>query len=218
MSDDLPQPVAPEGSSKSPSVNVTSSSGRKRVRNVVRNQDFGSPGGSAKYGEIAILAALLDPTVLKNSDPGPVLRQAAALIENVPRYLHVGFEKLSTEEMRTVLLIRAQRRDAEDADWDFDIPPHFTFSEAVNENWCRFKTVKRLTKFMKQQGYPERYFPSINIAAYQIAEKRERATKQDSERLRKQKARSLKEKKRNFQRTRSLNFRTKTPNFRTKLQ
>jgi hypothetical protein len=177
------------------SSDVTLSSGRKRVRNVVRNQDFGSPGGSAKYAEIAILAAILDPTVLKSSNPGPALPQAAALIENVPKYLHVGFEKLSTEEMKTVLFVQAQRRDAEDADWDRDIPPYFTFSEAVNENWCRFKTEKRLTRFMKQQSYPERYFPYINIAAYQIAEKRERAAKQDSERIRKQKARSKKERK-----------------------
>jgi hypothetical protein len=191
----------PEGSSKSR---------RKRARAVVRTQDFVSLGGSAKcaeitnllaavlHAQIANLAVSLDPSGMKSSDPGPVLRQAAALIERVPEYLHVGFEKLSSEEMKRFLLIQIQSRDAEDADWDRDIPPHFTFFEAVNKNWCRFKTVKGLYRFMKQQGYPGRYFPSINIAAYQIAEKRERAAKQDSERLRKQKARSQKEKKTKF--------------------
>jgi hypothetical protein len=145
------------------------------------------------FEAIAILATLLDPNTASGNKPGPAIRRAVELIKSVPHYLTPQFEDLSTDEMRMILSDQARRHEEEDAKWERHIHPLVTYTEAVAQldpKWCRFKTERQLFNFMTRHGYPARYFPRINRAGYDIAINIEKAAERESERLRKEKARS----------------------------
>jgi hypothetical protein len=147
------------------------------------------------FEAIAIVAALLDPKTASSNKPGPAIRWAVELIRSVPHYLAPQFADLSMDEMRMILSNQSRRHAEEDAKWKRDIHPLVTYNEAVALLWCRFKTGRQLFNFMTRHGYPARYFPRINRAGYEIAINIEQAAERESERLRKEKARSEKEKK-----------------------
>lgn len=84
-------------------------------------------GGQAKYdegkprlAEVVLLAALLDPEILRSENPGPAIQKAAALLGLAPRYL---FKDLSTAGQRAVLGPSAGANDAEARAWGLAEPP-----------------------------------------------------------------------------------------------
>jgi hypothetical protein len=104
-----------------------------------------------------------------------------------PRLAPHGFKDLPTGEQRKWLKDRIRSEQAEASQWNLhDNDPCITFAQAIETEWCRFKTEKKLTTFMRRHGFPERLVPKvITEAAYLVAEKKAEAARQGAERLRK---------------------------------
>lgn len=150
---------------------------------------------------VAILAAL-EPSEALLKDPGPALRDAARLIAKTPELLATDFQRILEENFAKCWA------DIDFAkDWGFvdGVVPEggMPFTEAVQQSWCPYKTERRLAKFLRDFGYPEKFLALRivteggykRVMANQIAKKRAN----DAARKRRARAKGVPEpKKRNL--------------------
>jgi hypothetical protein len=136
---------------------------------------------------LAILTALIDPEAVRqagktNTRPEEALSSALNLLWSVDDWLKGPSEKYySHEDLEKAKNIRCALITQE---WPLlDCVP-FSMKEATNQDWCRHKTERNLSGFLKQNQYPFDYFKLRELPVYITREAYETALVKDRDRKR----------------------------------
>jgi hypothetical protein len=152
--------------------------------------------------QVAILATLRDAQSLRYNRRA-ALRAAAELIEDVPKCLdpHPDWEHQTLHERFATYWAEQDAKEAEAKAWGFTYPVEdaqapteaaFSIEQALEQAWCRFKTVGGLLRFLKRVDYPDRFIELglITEAGYMVALEREKDVQRAAEAGQKRVARS----------------------------
>jgi hypothetical protein len=160
------------------------------------------PHADLDPAQVAILATLRDAQSLR-SNRRAALRAAAELIGDVPKCLdpNPDWEHQTLHERFVTYWAEQDAKEAEAKAWGFTYPVEdsqtpaegaFSIEQAVEQAWCRFKTMEGLLRFLKRVGYPDRFIELrlITQGGYMVALEREKDVQRAADAEQKRVARS----------------------------
>jgi hypothetical protein len=182
-------------SSRTDEIRRNISKGLKHLRKSLTSQREYAEGEPRPI-EMALLAALLSPDAAKN--PRSAYEKAWAFLD--AELEHIPFEDFSLADMKAKLRKDARIFDALVREWNINIGPRMSFSDALQTEWCQHPNLVKLTAAAKRVRYPEHFLKDggqLTEASYRLILERDaqRSRKLDSERKRKSRAKPLQQRK-----------------------
>jgi hypothetical protein len=136
---------------------------------------------------LAILTALIDPEAVKQAGlthtrPGEALSSALNLLWSIDDWLKGPSEKYySPEDLEKAKSIKIALFERE---WSLLNGAPFSVEDAVKQDWCKHKTERNLSRFLKLNEYPFQFFKFAKLPIYITEEAYKMALAKDLDRKR----------------------------------